>query len=496
MIFFKLILMSMSDDFYYEKYLKYKNKYLKLKELIGGTKYKCEETKRLKGQLCDESDEIGFDSKNECETFCLSSKLNGELDAWKSLIEWVYANIPDIHIYCKGGSALGLVVLKALLDNGYTDQKYQNFIELNLIKDWDFTIINVNSIHQTQIIQKAEELGIQNQASSFPVLRFKKGLIIGQDYLVELSMKESQYLNDLELPMTNLKFIVDPSNIDLFFEVVKIYAQVIPFDDSRLKDNLTKLLSTIVVNGVELVDTINNGLYTIHSEAKLSVGKLSSEMLTLMDDLSLNSTDIINNFTIKQFLITQICEPDRLFSRFTGKNIPKAISIKKFYSNNSIAIPEWLIDNEAMDELDKKINLFLSKLNDYINRAFDTTVGTDLSKVKVNLPKFYEIMNRLFEGINIARLTKEIAKNNSNIIRKLFPYEQITKLRQLKEEEARKQIEEANSKLSPEILKMREESLKRGVAKSEPKKPFDYTKIFTINNTKYPQFISAVINVL
>ena len=41
-----------------------------------------------------------------------------------------------------------------------------------------------------------ERLGIQNQGQAFPILRLKKGLMIGDDYLIELSMKTNQYLND------------------------------------------------------------------------------------------------------------------------------------------------------------------------------------------------------------------------------------------------------------------------------------------------------------
>jgi putative transferase (TIGR04331 family) len=57
------------------------------------------------------------------------------------------------------------------------------------------------------------------------MIRFKNGLMIGDDYLLELSAKIDQTLDDLELPLTNLKFEVNSRNIDPFFEIVKMYVK-------------------------------------------------------------------------------------------------------------------------------------------------------------------------------------------------------------------------------------------------------------------------------
>ena len=60
---------------YQEKYLKYKNKYLKLKDLIGGeNKFKCIKENRIIGNLCIEDETGQFNDIVNCEINCLEDK--------------------------------------------------------------------------------------------------------------------------------------------------------------------------------------------------------------------------------------------------------------------------------------------------------------------------------------------------------------------------------------------------------------------------------------
>ena len=84
---------------------------------MKGGLYKCaDNTKKIK-ELCvyDESGE--YEHKELCESDCLTQKLTTELEAWKLLFDWCSENLPDNPIYCKGGSALGLEVLKSILED-------------------------------------------------------------------------------------------------------------------------------------------------------------------------------------------------------------------------------------------------------------------------------------------------------------------------------------------------------------------------------------------
>ena len=320
---------------YQEKYLKYKNKYLKLKDLIGGeNRFKCIEENRIIDNLCIEDETGDFNDISNCEINCLERKLNEEIDAWRKL----FASNPGLDIYCKGGSALGLLVLKTILDKDRS--KYNEFKALKLIKDWDFTV-NMTEVQKEQFITEAQRLGIENQGETLAILRFNKGLLLGEDYLLELSIKTSQELYDLELPLTNLKFLVNSVNIELFFQIVKMYVKK-QEDLNIMSRNLNILLTTIQVNGIEQVDSIQNGLYTIRDPVKLSTAGLDPQLLEIMDQIPFQSNDLINPLTMKQFLITQICQPDRLFMRYLGKNVIKSRNITNFYKTNGIPLPEWL----------------------------------------------------------------------------------------------------------------------------------------------------------
>ena len=255
-----------------------------------------------------------------------------------------------INVAWDNGSALGLLVLKTILDKDRS--KYNEFKALKLIKDWDFTV-NMTEVQKEQFITEAQRLGIENQGETLAILRFNKGLLLGEDYLLELSIKTSQELYDLELPLTNLKFLVNSVNIELFFQIVKMYVKK-QEDLNIMSRNLNILLTTIQVNGIEQVDSIQNGLYTIRDPVKLSTAGLDPQLLEIMDQIPFQSNDLINPLTMKQFLITQLCEPDRLFLRFLGKNIIKSQKITRFFQANDIRLPYWLINESILDEINRK----------------------------------------------------------------------------------------------------------------------------------------------
>ncbi len=468
---------------YQKKYLKYKNKYLKLKDLIGGEeKFKCDERNRTMGNLCVLDEKGTFRDKSNCEKDCLEVKLKEEFDAWIQLFRWCSETFKDIHIYCKGGSALGLLVLKTILNKDKS--KYDDFINLNLIKDWDFTII-MSRDQQVQFIEKAKQLDIHNQGETIAILRYKKGLLLGEDYLLELSIKTSQELYDLELPLTNLKFEVNSANIDLFLEIVKMYVnKVINFD--ILSSNLDLLLRTITVNGKEQVQSIQNGLYTITDPRYLSTANLNPKLLEIMNSVSCESSDLINQFTFTQFLITQFCQPDRLFMRFLDKNVIKSQRITKFYKENGIDLPEWLINEHILDEISRKIIIFLSNLNQYIKSQISTEEPLD--NPKLLLKSFIASMNRLFENVNLSRI--ELTPTNKNLLKYLIPWEFFQIIRKKAEDAQKDSIEKYIASEKGQLL----------TEKQKEKKQMSISKKLAIfipqGDSKYTQFLSTFIDKL
>jgi hypothetical protein len=469
---------------YQEKYLKYKNKYLKLKDLIGGErKFKCDERNRNRiiGNLCVLDEKGTYDDKINCEINCLEIKLNEELSAWIQLFAWCSETFRDVHIYCKGGSALGLLVLKTILDKNRS--KYDDFVNLNLIKDWDFTVI-MSDYQQAEFIKKAKELDIHNQGETLAILRHRKGLLLGEDYLLELSIKTSQELYDLELPLTNLKFEVNSENINLFFEIVKMYVKKVVNLDI-LSSNLDILLRTIVVNGEEQVDSIQNGLYTIDDPNYLSTANLNHQLLEIMYNVSHDPNDIINQLTFTQFLITQFCQPDRLFIRFLDKNVIKSRKITKFYIDNRIDLPEWLINENILDEILRKIINFLSNLNQFIKSQI--SIEGSLDSPKLLLRPFITSMNTLFENVNLSRI--EFTPSNKELLKYLVPWEffQIIKQKEIINQKATIEeyiVSEKGRLLTPEQIEAKRTKIFIKLANFIPAGDSKYTQFLSTNIDK------------
>ena len=464
---------------YQEKYLKYKNKYLKLKDLIGGeNNYTCFLKNRTIDNLCVLDAEGRFNSKDQCELFCLEAKLNEEFNAWRQLFIWSSETFRDVDIYCKGGSALGLLVLKTILDKDRS--KYNEFKALKLIKDWDFTV-NMTEVQKEQFITEAQRLGIENQGETLAILRFNKGLLLGEDYLLELSIKTSQELYDLELPLTNLKFLVNSVNIELFFQIVKMYVKK-QEDLNIMSRNLNILLTTIQVNGIEQVDSIQNGLYTIRDPVKLSTAGLDPQLLEIMDQIPFQSNDLINPLTMKQFLITQLCEPDRLFLRFLGKNIIKSQKITRFFQANDIRLPYWLINESILDEINRKILIFLTNLNHYIESRI-TFEGPKTSKKL--LMTFIDEMNILFENVNLARI--KLTDSNSQLLKCLVPW---IFFQQMKEDT----IQTKRSATEAFLRTPKGQQLTPTQQEERRTIFYKYTTSIPTNETKYGQFLKYVMN--
>jgi len=58
-----------------------------------------------------------------------------EFQVWVSFLDKIMSNVDGISVYVKGGTPLGIDVLKRSIDRGFGS------LELDLIRDWDFLTI-------------------------------------------------------------------------------------------------------------------------------------------------------------------------------------------------------------------------------------------------------------------------------------------------------------------------------------------------------------------
>jgi hypothetical protein len=214
-----------------------------------------------------------------------------------------------------------------------------------------------------------------------------------------------------------------------------------------------------------------------------------------MDLVPYQQGDYINQSTMKQFLISQICQPDRLFLRFFDKIVIKSNKIKKLYVDNKIPLPEWLIDEIVLDELKRKITSFLELLNQYIESQIEIKDDT-FEQNKQALKPFLELMEKLFESVNLARITT-VTEKNKLLVRKLVPWNFLQKLKCYSLRIKEVQDEELKKKLSPEILEMKQkQALSKVQAVTSNYKVYFPSIKNSTGKDIYKLFIYNVINLL
>lgn len=317
-----------------------------------------------------------YEEKNEQD-----NEYNKWIDLFNDIISIKHDNNTQMFkLYAKGGTILGIKVLKMLLtkDSDTFDKDIIDLINLNLIKDWDFIIYPNGETKEDigEIITSVgEKKGFQNEATSMVVIRynsksrFKLKSIDGRkeaDVLFELAVKNNENLSESELPMTMMKILITKDNIDKIFSLAQHFflhnTCGLPIDANLIK----RYMADIDV----IVPKADNGMFDV---LKVDEGCFSKEMLDIINNYVNNicvNDNIQNRKNIKQLIISQLKEPDRIFDRLIGKNIPKSDKIRIFlHSKQILAEESWLIDGEKIGAI---IKGFVEELQIIIQQKFNS----------------------------------------------------------------------------------------------------------------------------
>lgn len=277
----------------------------------------------------------------------MNDKYSSEASNWISFIKKLIDL--DCDVYAKGGSVLGLQILQMFKDN---TNVFNEIMELKLIKDWDFTmctIKNGKSCNVNMLIDLAKRYNIIKEGETITVLRMKDNIRVDDEALFEISIKETEPLSELELPMSTLKIKLTNENIDNLFELAKIFY----LSDS----NITEIM--YLVNKFDIiVPEHENGYFKVNNN--FDSGGLSNVLLGLINYSSTNQNE-------RQFLVAQIKQPDRMFYRLLGKNKDKAIRIENFLNKYSVTKPSWLLNVDHIDEL---VHKFVVEVGQYVTMIF------------------------------------------------------------------------------------------------------------------------------
>ena len=377
----------------YRSYKNNKSVYKKVSfyNLSGGT-FKCVRENSY-DDICvptQDGDDGEYLSKDECMETCIISFIDNQM-VHAEFVQWISFLGERIKagndVYVKGGTVLGLKVAQLLFNQIGDESKLDDLLELDLIKDWDFTIIGREI---GEIDGKTNKM--TNEGKTMKIYRYKgygPRLEFDRSALFELSVKDDENFSDLEIPMTSMKIKLDLKNIKYIF-VLALYFYLRKEDhDIKLFGNvLTKMnqrmVRDIIKNHIEVVvpDCLN-GLFNTDPNTDLDTGGLNKELI-----------DIIKNTTVdqneQQFIVSHIKEPDRMIVRLFPKNIKKSEKISNFLKQTNIINQPWLLNRENIERL---IDDFLNNLDSFIQKKYYDNVLKNYDDIlKKNLLYIYNHM--------------------------------------------------------------------------------------------------------
>lgn len=394
-----------------------------INKIIKGGRYDCHPTNEY-NNICIDNENGKYKSKESCINDCENLYIYDQLKKANLINETVkfYKFIKDIikneniSVYIKGGNVIGLKILKMIYDKYSNDdekfKKYFNkFLELELIKDWDFSAYTNNEIDKTyreKLNKIAKKYNLVSRASTFILYQTQKPILTDNKALFEISiLKEEEHnYSDMEIPLTTMKIKVTEFNIKYIFMFAKEFLSK-EYNFDIIKRMISKI--SVIINPSE------NGFYSD----------------TIFDDGNFNKNllEFINNYkkinkNIPQFLVTHLKDPFRLLYRLPEKNIPKTIKIQKFiddtFGKTNI---NWLFDSNFMI---KFLNDFTKDFGDYINNIYkknnniDDVVkfmeGIKWNRVKIEYTKLLtdnskKLLNNML-GSDIINKIIEINKKN------------------------------------------------------------------------------------
>ena len=444
---------------YYIKYLKYKNKYLTLQknnynksiQQSGGNKYECNPNVEF-SMICTENPNGKYKTKTSCQNDCegkyISYKLSTSIirhERYK-FIGFIKDLIDaDIDVYIVGGNALGLKILKMITEK-YTGKEFekvfQAFLELELIKDWDF------SAYTQKPITEKENEEFDKLASSYKLARRARTFILYQTHkpietdskaLFEINIQETDDYSTLEVPISRMKIKMTQHNLKYIFMFAHNF---LAYKTSNTKFDMDLIRAMIDKIRIEILPH-QNGLFKVN-KSTFNDGDLSEDLLNIINSYKSEYEEY------EQFLIVQIKQPDRIFYRLIEKNIPKNNRIEKFLSEyNCIRNnPTWIFDSNKIKGL---IKSFLEALSDKMVMIYNNTIKTtsSLEEVIVKIDEFYinVDLGRVTDFYEVFELEgKELLKRWLGDIYKIIQRENIINLHAKLEEDNIMSRKEKNNK--------------------------------------------------
>jgi len=403
---------------YYKKYLKYKYKYINTRNSQTGGKYSCHPKNNF-ANICLEENDGKYKSKDSCINDCEGLHIRNELEKVKIFGETsqFYKFIKDIianekmKVYLKGGNVLGLQILVMMHDKLRNKPEefikcFDEFLKLDLIKDWDFsgyTSKPITDEYRGDLDRIAKKYHLHPRAKTFILYQTKKPILLDDKPLFEISIMDNEGFSKLEIPLTTMKMQVNEYNLKYVFMFCKqFYAYKLEKDQFDF-DMLDRLISKIRI----IIHPHSKGLYEVNKD--FDKGKLNDKLI-----------DFINKFkkydeNLPQFLATHIEDPYRMLYRLVEKNIKKNNKIKDFLKDNlNITKVDWLFDEKWIR---KMITEFITQLGDKLEEIYK-----DNSKTKNSYDSLLEV-EKFLSVLSFNRIKSDydiLGEDGKNLLKLLF----------------------------------------------------------------------------
>jgi hypothetical protein len=273
------------------------------------------------------------------------------INNWNHFVHKILTFYPHANLFLKGGSVIGLLLLKQIYYGKIFDNAYDDFMQMNLIKDYDFMLECSDCCEHNFYYEFGKEYGITLNGYLGNNTKIVKNKLLNvmrspDGDLFEMAVYGKSFC--IELPMTTMKIKITKDNYEYLFELIrKMYTTII----------LEKDLCILKYFDID-ISKCENGMFDV---VNLDTLNLPIPIINIIDKIT-------NNINHKQCLCYLIKNPTNL-SRLKWKNIPKSDKIKHFYNShfNNEVMANWLLDNDIILRL---VDEFIEHLGLTINDIY------------------------------------------------------------------------------------------------------------------------------
>jgi hypothetical protein len=324
------------------------------------------------------------------------------INTWFQYIYKILNNYPQSSLYLKGGSVVGILLLKLIDEYDIFETSYNEFNKMDLIKDYDFVLEWEECCSYDFYFEFGKEFGItlNGYMGNNPKIVKNRLLNVMRSPLTDL-FEMSVCIKDecYELPLTSMKLYITKYNIENIFKLIeKINTNQLCKDDLQFLKNIN----------IDIHDCID-GMFNIST---LNTYNLSPILINIINNISPN---IIH----KQCLYNLIQNPTNL-SRLKWKNVNKSNLIKQFYTSHikipSLSLPSWLLNEELILSLTSTLIKFLSQTTNNIYLKYKTPIDAIINNIN-DLQREYIYYDCCYDLVGIGSDPSNVIINLNNNIK-------------------------------------------------------------------------------